>query len=176
MCKDTEISSHLLACRFKFSESEPCLKRSNTLFAFLTVLMPVCELDYACQYIPLCTYVFTYRVALNGIDAGGGALSFHFKNSNLQQHITPFTILKFTQDSPNSFSLFTSLSYSLFLLSLFISLWRNTRPLADTTGSLELANPWERSHSSYEPSLGLPTWGSVLLMSPWGPEDMGEVG
>lgn len=59
VCKDTDISSHLLACRFKFSESEPCLKRSNTLFAFLTVLMPVCELDYACQYIPLCTYVCT---------------------------------------------------------------------------------------------------------------------
>lgn len=56
------------------------------------------------------------------------------------------------------------------------SLWCNTRPCAATTGSLELTNPCEGSPGSYKPSLGLPTWGSVLWMFPWGPRDMGEAG
>lgn len=56
-------------------------------------------------------------------------------------------------------------SYS-FLAPSIIPLWWNTRPCASTTGSPGLANPYEGSHGSYKPSLGLPTCGSVLWMLP----------
>lgn len=75
---------------------------------------------------------------------------------------------------PLILTLFSSVYFCL--LSSYISLWCNTRPCAATAGSLELANPCEGSHGSYKPSLGLPTWGSVLWMSPWGLEDTGEAG
>lgn len=72
-------------------------------------------------------------------------------------------------------SFFSSVSLApyFYSLSFFISLWCNTRPCAATTGSPELTNPCEGSHGSCKPSLGRPTWGSVLWMFPWGARDMG---
>lgn len=73
------------------------------------------------------------------------------------------------------FYFFPSICLALYFcpLSFLIALWCNTRPCAATTGSLELTNPCEGSPGSYKPSPGLPTWGSVLWMFPWGPRRRG---
>lgn len=62
-------------------------------------------------------------------------------------------------------------SFYLFFMLLCCS----TRPCT-TAGSLELANPFERSHSNCRPGLEPFTPGSALRMTPWGLDDMRKAG